>query len=192
MKPIVNRLFIAMPIHNNIRPILNEWCEQIKEHLPFEKWVHPSDYHITLKYMGEADFLQTQNIKGAIREVTRELNSFRLSIEGIGTFGRTVSPSILWSGLSGDRDSLEQLQMKIEEVVTPLGFQPEHREYNPHVTLARKFIGKVPFEHASLSKVLQPKEGMLQWEAKEVVLYQSHIGRSPMYQPLSVFPLCRG
>jgi 2'-5' RNA ligase len=189
MQPIQPRLFIAVPIPNHLRAVLKHWCDELKLGFQFKKWVDPADYHITLKYLGVTDFVTAQQVKNELKKLTKEIEAFTLVLTGLGTFGQPESPRILWSGVQGEMNSLVYLQKKIEEEINPLGFEKEDRVYNPHLTLARKYQGEQSFDENDLTRVVQPKEDSLNWQCKEIVLYQSHLNRSPMYQPLAVYPL---
>lgn len=181
------RLFIAIPIPNRIRPVISTWSEMLQERLRFKRWVHPADLHITIKYLGETDFKTANRVKERLRYTAKLQKPFTLSIGGLSTFGNPTSPRILWAGIHGEIDVLHQVFEQVEKEMVAIGFRPEDRPYNPHLTLARSFLG------GSLNKeeivlAAQPKEEVLKWEVRELVLYQSHLGRTPMYQPLAIFP----
>lgn len=191
MQPIHPRLFIAVPIPNQLRVVIQYWSDKLKLGLPFKKWVDPADYHITLKYLGETNFVTAQQVKQELKKITKEIEAFTLVLTGLGTFGQPQSPRILWAGVKGELNSLGYLQKKVEEEISPLGFEMEERVYNPHLTLARQYQGEQSFDTGDLKRVIQPKDNSLTWECKEIVLYQSHLNRNPMYQPLAVYPLKR-
>ena len=44
---------------------------------------------------------------------------------------------MLWVGVEGDLDSLGRLQQRVEESLAELGFRPERRGFNPHITAGR-------------------------------------------------------
>lgn len=186
------RLFVAVPIHNQVRQIMEHWTEQLKDRFLFGKWVHPSDYHITLKYLGETNFERTQELKSVLKQVANQTSPFPVSMYRLGTFGSPVSPRIFCISVGGDVDSLKSLQAKVNEQMIVIGYDEEKRTYHPHVTLAKKYRGETPWQEELLKSYPQPKEEDLMWTAKEMVLYQSHIHRKPMYQPLAVFPFNNG
>lgn len=189
--PTTARLFIAIPLHDKQRTIMSAWSEQLKKRTHFKKWVHPNDWHITIKYLGETRFDQAQQVKQRLREVTAQLTPFQLSIEQLGIFGQPSKPRIFWAGVEGELDTLHHVQAQVEEQMIALGYDAENRAYNPHLTLARQYIGDEPFEEGWLNEWPQPNQGDITLQVKEIVLYQSHSGRTPMYQPLAVFPLGR-
>jgi 2'-5' RNA ligase len=181
------RLFIAIPIPNRFRPIISTWSKLLQERWRFKRWVHPADLHITIKYLGETDFNTAKRVKERLRYFANMQKPFTLSIDGLSTFGNPTSPRILWAGIQGELGILQQVYEQVEKEMVAIGFKPEDRPYHPHLTLARSFQGE-SFKKEEIEVAPQPKEEVLRWEVRELVLYQSNLGRTPMYQPLAIFP----
>jgi len=187
MHPIQARLFIAIPVPNPYRSILSAWAEVIKEKWNFKRWLHPADYHITLKFLGECDFTTANQVKKHLKEISGRQHSFTLRIEGLGTFDNRENTKILWAGVDGDLIRLHQLQQEVDQAMETLHFEPEKQRYRPHVTLARNYVNGILTAH-ELEKAPTLKENLISWEAKEIVLYQTHLGQSPSYQPIAIYP----
>lgn len=45
------RLFVAAPLPSSVRLAVSAWQNTLKQELPFAKWVHPDDLHITLHFL---------------------------------------------------------------------------------------------------------------------------------------------
>ena len=104
-------------------------------------------------------------------------------------FGPPAAPSILWAGLAGDLDALAALQREVAGVCARHGFPAEARAYRPHLTLARRYrTAAGPFKRAALATAGAPAGGWPVWQVEDIVLYRSHLGRQPSYEPLGVFP----
>ncbi|MEX2462570.1 MAG: RNA 2',3'-cyclic phosphodiesterase [Paenibacillaceae bacterium] len=189
MKHIKTHLFMAVPIPDSIKLQLNVWCLQIQKHISFKRWVFPSDYHITLKFLGGVDNDTLVRLKPLIGEVTSKQCSFSLALERLNTFGKSESPRILWTSVKGDLNPLFILQKNIDESTKSLGFVSENRPYVPHLTLAKNYTGKATFETIYLEQAVNDLPMPLKWEVNEIVLYQTHLGREPMYEPLEAFSL---
>lgn len=187
MKPDRTHLFVAVPIPDSMKQQLIEGCLQIKEQIPFKKWVFSADYHITLKFLGVVDNETMIRLKPLIGEIASKQSSFYLSIEGLYTFGKTTSPRILWTGVKGDMNPLSILQKNVDTAMESLGFIAENRPYTPHITLAKNYAGKEPFESILLEQAVKHLPFPLKWEVNEIVLYQTHLKREPMYEPVEVF-----
>ncbi|WNQ10183.1 RNA 2',3'-cyclic phosphodiesterase [Paenibacillus aurantius] len=178
METSLPRLFLAIPAGDESRAALREACSRLKPSAPFRKWVHPADYHITLQFLGGVPSSQIETIKEALaREPLGE--PFRLALSRLGTFGASSAPRVLWAGLQGDLPSLARLQQTVTTLMTPFGYPPEDRPFKPHITLARKAEGPVRLEEVPLAAA--------DWTVTRFVLYQTHMGRSPMYEEIGEF-----
>src|SRR5262249_14784069 len=87
--------------------------------------VEPSQMHVTLHYLGEADI---ERIAAALQAVIAP--SFPLAIEGVGQFPSADGAVTLWAGV---RQSPELLGLHAA-VASALArqFRPESRPYAPH------------------------------------------------------------
>ena len=191
------RLFVAVPIPAALKRSAAEWTDSLKHELPsFRKWVYPDDYHITLQFLGNVPMsriqLLTEALKKAISSWREHGAPFELTIEKLGVFGRPKSPSILWAGIGGDTNQLHELHGIVTAALAPLGYQAEERAFSPHLTLARKYDGTASFEAEQWVGRQSPAaaSGEAQhFHVQEIVLYASHLGRIPMYEPVVTIPL---
>lgn len=175
------RLFIAIPVSTEISDKLGEWASTSKEGLAFRKWTHPADYHITLQFLGDVSDGQMEDLKQHLSAVKAE--PFQLQIGTAHYFGMSNAPRVLLSSIDGDSEKLHTLQRAVCTATSKLGFEPEKRAYKPHVTLARKYNGNVPFQENQLMTV---PSGM-SWSADHFVLMKTNIYASPMYENMGNF-----
>lgn len=101
--------------------------------LPGARWIEPSDYHLTLRFLGDVD-------KRTAREIAESLDSvrgyaFELTIEGLDAFGGDRPRSI--HAVIAPNPMLTELQEEHERAARRAGLPPEPRKFTPHVTLAR-------------------------------------------------------
>lgn len=188
MKP--KRLFIALPLPDAIKAKVHEWTYHLRQELPFQKWVHRDDVHLTLKFLGEIAEEKIEQIEACLQEVADSFKPFMLNLDELGSFGSPAAPSILWAGVHGDLNSLHQLQQSVEASLVPLGYEREHRPFHPHLTLARRYTGGTKLnreELAGFAKRFAPNE--LSWQAERIVLYESQLSQRPMYKEISHFRL---
>ncbi|SDX38735.1 2'-5' RNA ligase [Marininema mesophilum] len=181
------RLFIAIPLPDYQRLALSRWSESMQKELPFQRWVHPSDYHITLQFLGACTFKQAREVKRELKQIVAQEEPFHLHIDTIGFFGVPTHPRVLWAGLGGDVERLLTLYETVANKIEPLGFTKEKRAYKPHITLAKKYW-RNDFPYDRLGE-LSPIHGELYWTVDELILYQTHQFRSPMYHPMAQFGL---
>jgi 2'-5' RNA ligase len=122
---------------------------------------HPQDLHMTLVFLGRVAPDQLTCIKRVADTVTP--TQFALKLTRTGYWKR---PRILWCSPDQTPEQLSQLVADLQQGLTSCGFQPEKRDYRPHVTLARK--AKQTDSCALDSSVI--------WRPKEFVLAGSHSG----------------
>jgi 2'-5' RNA ligase len=189
MNPINQvRLFVAVPLPSEIKLVVNDWMNEIKPHLPFRKWVHYEDLHITLQFLGDTLSDRVSLITHTLQEISALTNPLWLRVESLGLFGRPTHPSVLWAGVGGDLTGLHSLQQLVARALTPLGFTPEERAFHPHLTLARNYTGTTHFERDKLSDLPVPSsqlDDLLAWKSQGIILYRSHLNKRPMYETIS-------
>jgi 2'-5' RNA ligase len=102
--------------------------------IPGARWVPTENYHLTLRFIGEAPRHLAEEIDHALAAL--KARDFALTLAGVGTFAKGGRPTALWVGVERN-PSLEHLRGKIETALQRVGLEPERRRFNPHVTLAR-------------------------------------------------------
>lgn len=184
----MERLFIAVKLPADLRELLGKECDNASQKVCFSKWTHPDDYHITLQFLGDTKKGDIPTLIKALKEVGRQCKPFRLSLQQWGTFGMPASPRVLWAGVSGDLEKLNQLQQIVLSATLPLGYKGETREYKPHLTLARKYQENTPFDAKIMSNLLKldgylgPENYSRDWTIDSFVLYSTRMYAIPMYE----------
>ena len=124
------RLFVAIELPEWVKAELSG----LSFGLPGAHWVPDDQLHLTLRFIGEVDKIQFEEIAQALTEV--QLDPFDLALEGVGTFPPRGTPTVLWVGLEKS-EPLGQLRRRVESALQQAGVQPEGRKFSPHITLAR-------------------------------------------------------
>lgn len=101
------------------------------------KWVEPERIHLTLRFLGNTPVEQIDFISAALDEVASAHTPFSLSLDRLGCFPNERRPRVIWVGLKGEVDELDALKHGLDEVLAPLGWDPEHRRFHAHLTLGR-------------------------------------------------------
>ena len=99
--------------------------------------VRPEGIHLTLKFLGDVSVELLPEIEAAMDSAAGEVSPFDLSLGDAGVFPNPRATRVLWVGVEGDLDSLGRLQQRVEENLAELGFGPERRGFNPHITAGR-------------------------------------------------------
>lgn len=180
--------FFAVKIPQETKLILKQKEEMLKEILLFNRWVHHEDLHITLAFLGNAPTEKLSTAIDNVRQALSQSQGFQLEINKLGIFGKIESPRIFWVDTK-DSNELQGVRTKVFTACTGAGFQLETRPFKPHITLARKWAGDQPF-HKNLLDVwreLQPEP--LSFKVNEVVLYQTHLDKTPKYEAVKTYQL---
>jgi 2'-5' RNA ligase len=191
MKSEVKRLFVALPLPPGVRDLLGSWIRSGQRLLPFRRWTHPEDLHITLYFLGDTGPEQMAPLLSRLGKIAAAHSPFRLSLNACGSFGRPAFPSILWAGVGGETERLRRLQADMRTSLVALGFADEVRPYRPHITLGRQYTGDKPLEKLPerLGAELIGDPDNRSWLADRVVLFESRPGKTPMYSPIASYPL---
>lgn len=182
------RLFTAIGLPDDLRTRL----AALQSGIDSARWVAPENLHITLRFIGEVAEDRAHDIAAALDHI--HTGSFPVTVSGTGRFGSADRTRALWAGVERT-DALAALHDKIDRALINIGLEPEGRRYTPHVTLARFGAARDRSRDASAGRILQWLEAQggffaMPFEAREFVLYESHLGRKGAdYVPLAAFPL---
>jgi 2'-5' RNA ligase len=140
------RLFVGADIGEESRQLLGNAQRRFRHVNARVTWVAPRNFHFTLKFLGEVAEERVAGIQYALAKVAGEFPPIGCEIRGLGQF-----PRVIWAGLYGEIEPLEQLTRHVEAELVPLGFPREDRGFKPHLTLGRiKYVG----DKQGLTKVI--------------------------------------
>ncbi|MBS8265269.1 RNA 2',3'-cyclic phosphodiesterase [Mesobacillus boroniphilus] len=179
--------FYALELPGEIKDILKGTIHSMQEKMPFKTWVHPQDLHITLAFLGNAPEAKIHAANERIEAALNKRTTFKMEIDHLGIFGRKDSPRIFWAGLEKSAE-LKEVRNDVFSACMASGFTLETRPFSPHITIARKWDGEEAFK-ADLLKAVNPFKKELTFHAERVVLYKTHLGKSPKYESITLFPL---
>ena len=100
-------------------------------------WVRPENLHLTLRFLGAAEDAQIAALREGLTAVAARHEGFTATIEESGCFPNRRRPKVIWAGVADADGRLGALQRDVEEVVCAVGWEPEERDFRPHVTLGR-------------------------------------------------------
>ena len=124
------RLFVALALPAAIRSEL----ALLAGGIPGARWLPPENYHLTLRFIGEVEPWQAEEIDHALAMI--RARPFELSLRGIDTFDKGGRFNALWVGVE-KTDGLAFLQARVEAALQRIGLPPERKRFAPHVSLAR-------------------------------------------------------
>ncbi len=187
------RSFIAIELPRELKLALSQLQENFKSasSVPV-KWVDPGNIHLTLKFLGDISPEITGRITSALEDAARGTPPFDIEVSGLGVFPNNKRVQIIWVGLAGELVKLGQLQKRIEEMLTPLGFPSEARPFSPHLTLARVRDYARPDDRLALGELIAGTrfEQKYKINVNAVLLIKSQLTREgPIYSRISAIAL---
>ena len=180
--------FFAVKIPEETKLVMREHTEKLSKILPFKRWVHHEDLHITLTFLGNASLEKLSRAEENVRDALRSAKGFQLEINQLGIFGRMDSPRIFWVDTKESKD-LQEIRREVFTSCLEAGFQLETRAFKPHITLARKWTGDHHFHENLLDVWKELQHNPLLFIVNEVVLYQTHLDKTPKYEAIKAFQL---
>ncbi|MBD1380188.1 RNA 2',3'-cyclic phosphodiesterase [Metabacillus arenae] len=178
--------FLGIHLPKIIRNKLVETLQLFKNDLPFKKWVHQDDLHLTLAFLGHPKSPEhLENLISSMKLRDNNLAPFSLNITHTGTFGRSNSPRIFFAGITRS-EQLNLLHNKVYSECIDAGFKLDPRPFSPHITLARGWEGENGFtRQVQLEEELMRQP--LSFQVEEFVLFQTHLDRVPKYEVINCF-----
>ena len=129
------RAFIAVDIDRQTVKKISEALVRLKPRVPGIRWGSFNNFHFTLKFLGDIEETKVNSIADALELELRPFPRFTINAKGLGVFPNIKRSRVLWIGLEGKE--LKDLASKVEKAVEPLGFMPEKRQFQPHLTVGR-------------------------------------------------------
>ena len=133
------RLFVAVELGENIRAAAADAGREFQRRLgPALKarWVPAENMHLTVRFIGHVDNTRAEIILEALRPPL-PVPPFDIELGSCGVFPASGSPRALWIGLAAGAGSLGAMHNEFNRRLRPLGYDPEDRSFNVHLTLAR-------------------------------------------------------
>ena len=130
------RLFFAVALPDDVRTALAHVIP--RDASRDYRLVDPDGMHITLAFLGEQPPEKLDTLMRIGETAAHTAHGGRLALGAAGSFGPRRAPRVLWVGLGGDVDRLRSLQSHLSHSLARDNFPVEDREFNPHITLARR------------------------------------------------------
>lgn len=180
------RVFIAIELEDETKEYLTYYQEIVKKYSIKGNFTAKDNLHITLKFIGEVDHHDLDDLKKVVDSLSKRNNSFHLMINSLGNFSRG-SREILWMGLK-EEPLLKELYQDLEGLLESKGYERERRPYRPHITLGREILLSQDIEELRSQIKVVPRI----INVKSVSLMEStRVKGKLVYLPLHRKPLLR-
>lgn len=135
----MKRIFTAIDISDETRLKASNYLEKLKSEFPNVRvgWDKAEKLHLTLKFLGDINEIQLENLSEAVADTARQTSNFEIQIAETGVFPSKRNARVLWLGVRDDQGSLLKLNEMLEEQCSKRGFAKETRAFKAHLTIAR-------------------------------------------------------
>lgn len=130
------RMFFAIEFENQIKDYLSGLQGEIRSCCKAGNFTLKENFHLTLRFIGEQDRNQAEQLKSVLKKTAEGLRGFELRFGRLGKFDKG-NRKIIWLGLQKSRD-LEYLYASLADNLLEFGYEKENRPFSPHITLARE------------------------------------------------------
>lgn len=184
------RLFTAFALPPDLRAEVLRRQAALKT-LPFRSWQSPETLHLTLHFLGEVEAALLEPLARTLRDACADVSPFHLELGSLGAFPSRRHARVLFLGMEGQLDRLQDLAATLRPRVLALGIPLEDRPYQPHITLARNPRHAVALpEDRTQADDARTAAASLGWLASELWLFHSTLRpQGAVHEPLAAFPL---
>lgn len=193
------RLFVAIKLDDalchglaRVQAEFQDACARASVSPRTLKWVQSQSIHLTMRFLGNVDAERIPALEDAIRRATPGIAPFKLTARGLGSFPNPNRPNNIWVGLDGDTRTAALLARNLEQELVGLGFAPDRRGFEPHLTLGRVRQEASAMERARIGEILKnfPTTSFGTIHADAVHLIASELKSSgPVYTTLALIML---
>lgn len=132
------RAFLACELPSHLQDAIETTTMDLHKMLGDDliRWVPAHNIHLTLKFLGDVSPANLDLIKQMLTAEAAQYETFDLEVKGLGSYPTSRRPRVLWVGLDAPA-ALTSLQHAIESAAARLGYEPEGRDFSPHLTIGR-------------------------------------------------------
>jgi 2'-5' RNA ligase len=176
-----HRLFVGIDLPDSIRNSMHLLQCGLKN----ARWVAPENLHLTLRFIGEVDRAQADEIDQAL--MTVDAPPIEIELGDAGAFGAGDRALILWAGVART-PALIDLKLRVDAALGHVGIAPDGRKFAPHITLARFNNAPARLVSRRAAEIAPAVAG--RFTATAFILFESRLGSSGAhYERAALYPL---
>lgn len=185
------RCFLAIEVNDHVKVHVKELQGRVKDCEADVKLIEPENLHFTVKFLGNLDQTMITTVIDALTPPLEGEFTSKVSIQGVGFFGPSSSPRIIWAGVSAGKPYITRLFGIISDKINDLGLKTDEKEQIPHITIGRVRSDK----NINKLKEIISKESEAFFGETEITAVKLKASRltpsGPEYSDVHVFPLKR-
>jgi len=180
----MKRLFIGIPIQSETAlEAADRWRKDPKLNINRMVWTNPSNWHVTLFFLGATAESRVTILEQMIDKAFNEVQPFISKLNGVGVFPEQGKLRVLWMGLENMQPLIPAYD-RLSELLLKSGFLSDPKPLKPHLTLARV---KSLSDRSSLELLLSEYQSFHfgTFDINRVTLFESvSTTTGVIYQPL--------
>lgn len=181
------RAFLAIPVENELLKILSNILFKQQEKYPQLNWTLAEKLHLTLHFFSDIKEQQAKEIIRISQAIAEQTKPFNLELTEIIFLPNKKFPHVLAYKVKANNE-LISLVNKLNQALEKIGFQRDHYNFLPHITIARI---KKPF--TNLSKIFLPNiNENLQVTKINLIQSLTDKDKQHIYKTLQSLPLALG
>jgi 2'-5' RNA ligase len=172
------RIFVAIDISDEARIKVADYIKDLRGGFSNLRvgWEKAEKLHLTVKFLGDIDSNELQNLIEAVEITAQQISNFKLQISRTGVFPSKRNARILWLGVDGEHRSLQKINDILETECRQKGFVEENRKFKAHLTIGRL---REPNKSKELIDThLNKTFAAVKFEVSEIVIYESRLQKS--------------
>jgi len=126
-----------VPVPANLGENIATSLEPVKRELKSARWIPPSHFHFTLRFLGEQKDEAVPVLCRLLAKTFPAHKAFPVRLAGLGVFPSPAAPDVLWIGITEGSEELRRLATDLNAALALAGFPPDNRNLEPHLTVAR-------------------------------------------------------
>ncbi|MCQ4636196.1 RNA 2',3'-cyclic phosphodiesterase [Anaerovorax odorimutans] len=144
------RLFIAVNFNEETKRQMRKIACTLKKYMKRGSLTRRENLHLTLAFLGEVAEDRVYDVKCAMDTI--DCSALELRFNRIGSFSRGAE-SLFWLGAL-ENQQLTEMQKELICQLRQRGFQPDGKQFRPHVTLARRAVMDSGFQLETVNEEL--------------------------------------
>lgn len=178
---------MAIDIPEEAKPGISRIIRPLKTEFGNVRWVKNENLHITVKFFGRLEAAAAEKLIAVISASVSNFGAFTFSLQGLGFFGRSEYPRVIWLGIGEGREKIEVLNGIIKESAAEYTDLRDEDNFSPHLTLGRCGKRAPGFSSALAGSAKTPVAFV---DCKMLIFYSGKLtGEGPVYEKLAEIKL---
>lgn len=169
------RSFIAIDISREIKDNLENIIRELKLRVPDIRWVKVDGIHLTLKFLGNVPQSKIAFVTDIIKIAASRVYNFEIEVKGLGAFPNPSRAKVVWVGVVETSGVLKKLAGELDNELKRIGFDPENREFSPHLTIGRAKREAKPGKELEGLAAQHAERKLGVFTASDIVFYRSDL-----------------